>query len=79
MNHFHSRAAEMHANIICASITSCGRDVFPEITRLPNGTVVAESKAGTLYHFRWNVTEQKIETLDCVLASDQIQYVEIAA
>lgn len=80
MNHkpdrFDTRAAERFANIIVAELSSVGADVFPVTQMLEDGTVIAQSRSGALYHLQWCVTHQRIETIS-TLPAMQVQTIEL--
>ena len=77
---FATRAAEIAANTIAASLLDCGRDLWVGITPMRHGTVMAELKSGRVLHLDWDVTHQRVIELASPLQPlDQAQELEIAA
>jgi hypothetical protein len=77
--YFDTRAAEMGANIVRATLLDLGEDLFTGMTPMPDGTVIADLRSGSVLHLAWCVTHQRIETVKVSQPADQIIEVTLAA
>ena len=76
---YNTRAAEIAANIVMSELEMFRGSVFTEVDSFCNGEVIATTKRGVTYILKWDVTEQRIKTLDVQQPVEQLQVLEIAA